>query len=459
MASFSDFLNWLSGILWGPYMIALLVGTGVYLTFKLGFIQIRYFKMAFKETFTKIFKPAEGEGEIKSFQALAAALSACVGVGNIAGVATAIAVGGPGAIFWMWVSAFFGMATKYSEITLSMKFREKDENGVWRGGPMYVLKNSLHWKGAGIFFAVVTAFVGLISCNMVQSNSVASALATYNIPSYVTGLVLSVLTFLVIFGGVKRLGKVTSVVTPFMGIFYILGALIIIVINYANIIPAFALIFKAAFTGQAAVGGFAGAGIQHAMRFGVARGIFSNEAGIGSSPMIHATAVVDHPCRQGLYGIMEVFIDTIVICTMTALVIITTGAWETGLTSSALSSKAFELGLPGTWGSLIVSVAITLFAYSTLLSWFWYGETSIEFIFGKRAILPYRVLWIICAFVGAVSQLDLLWLMADTVNGFMAIPNLISLLTLGGTVVTLTNEFSSKNKSDISKTNSTAMSE
>ena len=457
MASFSDFLNWLCGILWGPYMIALLVGTGVFLTIKLGFVQIRCFGISFKETFTKIFKPAEGEGEIKSFQALAAALSACVGVGNIAGVATAIALGGPGAIFWMWVSAFFGMATKYSEITLSMKYREKDENGVWRGGPMYVLKNALKWKGAAVFFAAVTAFVGLISCDMVQSNSVASALTTYNIPPYVTGLILSILTFMVIFGGIKRLGKVTSIITPFMGIFYIIGALIIIVINANHIIPAFVLIFKDAFTGQAAFGGFAGAGIQQAMRFGVARGIFSNEAGIGSSPMIHATATVDHPCRQGLYGIMEVFIDTIVICTMTALVIITTGAWETGLTSAALSSKAFELGLPGGWGSIIVTLAITLFAYSTLLSWSWYGETAIEFIFGKVAITPYRILWVVSVFVGAVSQLDIVWLLADTVNGFMAIPNLISLLMLGGTVAALTKEFLDKNKTDISKTNNKTM--
>ncbi|MGE5633138.1 MAG: alanine/glycine:cation symporter family protein [Caulobacteraceae bacterium] len=446
MSSFSDFLNWLSGILWGPYMIALLVGTGIFLTFKLGFIQIRFFKMAFKETFTKIFKPAEGEGEIKSFQALAAALSACVGVGNIAGVATAIALGGPGAIFWMWVSALFGMATKYSEITLSMKYREKDENGVWRGGPMYVLKNALKWKGAAVFFAAVTAFVGLISCDMVQSNSVASALTSYNIPPYVTGLVLGILTFLVIFGGVKRLGKVTSFITPFMGLFYIIGALVVVVINYNKVIPAFALIITDAFTGQAALGGFAGAGIQQAMRFGVARGIFSNEAGIGSSPMIHATATVDHPCRQGLYGIMEVFIDTIVICTMTALVIITTGAWQTGLTSAALSNKAFEIGLSGGWGTMIVTIAIALFAYSTLLSWSWYGETAIEFIFGKAAITPYRVLWVICVFIGAVSQLDLIWLMADTVNGFMAIPNLISLLLLSGTIAGLTKEFADKAK-------------
>jgi len=457
MLSFSDFLNWLSGILWGPYMITLLVGTGIFLTFRLGFVQIRCFGMAFKETFTKIFKPAEGEGEIKSFQALAAALSACIGVGNIAGVATAIAVGGPGAIFWMWVSALFGMATKYSEITLSMKYREKDENGVWRGGPMYVLKNAIHWKGIAVFFAAVTAFVGLISCNMVQSNSVASALTLYNVPSYITGLILSILTFLVIFGGVKRLGKVTSVITPFMGLFYIIGALVIIVINYSGIIPAFALIFKSAFSGHAAVGGFAGAGIQQAMRFGVARGIFSNEAGIGSSPMIHATATTDHPCRQGLYGIMEVFIDTIVVCTMTALVIITTGAWETGMTSAALSSKAFDIGLPGGIGSMIVSVAIALFAYSTLLSWSWYGETAIEFLFGKIAIKPYRVLWVLCAFVGAVSQLDLLWLLADTVNGFMAIPNLISLLMLSGTVAMLTKEFLDKNKTEISKTSNTTI--
>lgn len=448
MESLSNFLNWLSGIVWGPYMIALLVGTGIFLTFRTRFLQIRCFKMSFKETFTKIFKPAEGEGEIKSFQALAAALSACIGVGNIAGVATAIALGGPGAIFWMWVSAFFGMTTKYSEIVLSMKYREKDENGVWRGGPMYVLKNALHWKGAGVFFAVITAFVGLISCNMVQSNSVASALSLYNIPPYVTGIILAVLTYLVIFGGVKRLGSVTSLLTPFMGVFYIIGALIIIILNIDKVIPAFALIISSAFTGQAAVGGFAGAGIMQAMRFGVARGIFSNEAGIGSSPMIHATATVDHPGRQGLYGIMEVFLDTIVVCTMTALVIITTGIWQEGLTGAALSTKAFEVGLPGGVGGFMVSIAIALFAFSTVLSWSWYGETAVEYLLGAKAITPYRIFWILCVFLGAVTQLDLLWLMADTVNGFMAIPNLIALIALNGTVVAITNEFLSKEKAD-----------
>lgn len=446
MTGFVDFVNWLSGILWGPYMIALLVGTGVFMTWKLGFIQVIYFKRAWKETISKMFKPADGDGEIKPFQALATALSSCVGVGNIVGVATAIAAGGPGAVFWMWISAFFGMATKYSEITLALKYRQKDENGVWRGGAMYVLKNALNCKWAGVFFAAVTAFVGLISTNMVQSNSVAAAVALYGIPPMITGIVLSVFTFIVIFGGVKRLAKVTSALTPIMASIFVASSLIIIAINYKEIIPAFALIFRSAFNGHAAAGGFIGAGVRQAVRFGVARGIFSNEAGIGSSPMIHAAAKVDHPSRQGLYGLMEVFIDTGIICTVTALVIITTGAWETGLTGSQLSSKAFELGMPGEWGGIIISICVTLFAYSTLLGWSWYGETAAEYIFGKKAILPYRWLWIACTFVGSIASLEVLWLLADTVNGFMAIPNLISLLILSGTTVKLTKDFTSKDK-------------
>lgn len=441
----TDFLNWLSGILWGPYMITLLVGTGIFLTFKLGFVQFRYFTTAFKELVGKIFTPSQGkgEGEIKSFQALATALSSCIGVGNIVGIASAIGVGGPGAIFWMWVSAIFGMATKFSEITLSMKYREKDENGVWRGGPMYVLKNGLNCKWAGVFFALITAFVGLISCNMVQSNSVASALSVYGVKPVVTGAILAVLTFIVIFGGVKRLSKVTSIITPIMGLIYIMGALVVICCNYQQIIPTFKLIFTSAFSGQAAFGGFVGATLKEALRFGVARGIFSNEAGIGSSPMIHATATVDHPCRQGLYGIMEVFIDTIVVCTITALVILMSGAWTSGAEGAAMTNQAFASGL-GNLGGVVVSICVTLFAFSTLLGWSWYGETAIEFIFGTKAIIHYRILWVVCAFVGALFQFNSLMLLADTVNGLMAIPNLISLLVLSGSIATLCKEFFNK---------------
>lgn len=441
MEKFIGIVNWVSGIVWGPYMIGLLVGTGIFLTFRLRLIQIKFFKTAFKEMFSKIFAADDGDGEIKPFHALTTALSSCVGVGNIVGVATAIAAGGPGAIFWMWISGFFGMATKYSEITLALRYRQKDEDGVWRGGAMYVLKNALNWKWAGVFFAAVTAFVGLISTNMVQSNSVAAAVEVYGIPPIVTGIILSILTFVVIFGGVKRLGKVTSVLTPIMASVFVFTSLIIIIINYKAIVPAFSLIFSSAFSGQAATGGFIGVGVRQAVRFGVSRGIFSNEAGIGSSPMIHAAAKVDHPSRQGLYGLMEVFFDTGIICTVTALVIITTGAWETGLTGSQLSTKAFQIGLPGQWGGIIISLCVTLFAYSTLLGWSWYGETAAEYIFGKKAILPYRSLWIVCTFIGAIANLNVLWLLADTVNGFMAIPNLISLLVLSSTTFKLTKDF------------------
>lgn len=429
--------------LFGPIMLFIFLGTGIFLTVRTRGIQFRKFGAAFKALYNGR-KKNQGEGEINSLWAFAASLSACVGVANIAGVAAAIAVGGPGAIFWMWMAAIIGMATKYCEIVLALHFREKDQNGDWRGGAMYVLsrgmKNKPLGRFLGCFFAIAASFVGLVSCNMLQTNSVVSALSAYHIPGWAVGLIFAILTAMVVIGGVKRLGRVTSVITPVMGIIYMLAGLVVLVLNANHILPAFGLIFKSAFSAQAAVGGFSGAAFQVIMRIGVSRGIMSNEAGLGSSAMIHATAQVEHPTDQGILGIMEVFFDTIVICTMTALVILTTGVWNSGLTSAALSNAAFSAGLPGEWGGIIVAVATVLFCFSTLLSWFWYGETGAVFVFGAKAAPVFRVLWVIFAFLGSIVNIGLVWNAADTVNGLMFIPNLISLWIFHGVVIKLTNQ-------------------
>lgn len=344
----------MTDFLFGPYMLVVFFGTGLYLTIRTKGIQFRKFGLAMRTMFSRKQRD-DSDGEIRSFWALASALSSCIGIANIAGVAAALAVGSPGAVFWMWVAALLGMATKYCEITLALYTREKDENGVWHGGAMYLLKNGFKKQNpitkflAG-FFALATTFVGLVSCNMLQTNAVVSSLSPYNVNPYLIGIIFAVLCGIVIIGGVKRLGRVTSILTPTMGCIYVLAALVILVLNADGIIPGLKLIVTSAFTGTAAVGGFSGAAVSFAIRQGVARGIMSNEAGIGSSAMIHATATVKHPCEQGIFGILEVFFDTIVVCTMTALVIISTGVWSSGETSAALSGLAFSTGLPGEWG-------------------------------------------------------------------------------------------------------------
>ncbi len=443
MEVLNNILSAMVSFLFGPIMLTIFFGTGIFLTIRTRGIQFRKFGAAFRALYNGR-KQNKGEGEINSLWAFAASLSACVGVANIAGVAAAIAVGGPGAIFWMWIAALIGMATKYCEIVLALFYREKDKEGVWRGGAMYVLSRGMQNKSLGKFlggfFAIAASVVGLISCNMLQTNSVVSSLSTYNIPGWAVGLVFSFLTALVVIGGVKRLGRVTSVITPLMGCVYMLAGLVVLILNADQIIPAFGMIFRSAFTTHAAEGGFAGATLQVILRTGVSRGIMSNEAGLGSSAMIHATAQVEHPSDQGLLGIMEVFFDTIIVCTMTALVILTTGLWNSGLTSAALSTAAFSAGLPGEWGGIIVAVSTVMFCFSTLLSWFWYGETGAVFVFGEKAAPVFRVLWVIFAFLGSVVNISVVWNAADTVNGLMFIPNLISLWLFHGIVIKLTNE-------------------
>lgn len=435
----------INSFVWGPPMLLLLVGTGIYLTLRTNFMSLGKLGYILKNTLFKMFKKEQkGEGEVTAFQAVATALAATVGTGNVAGVATAIALGGPGAVFWMWFSAIFGMTTKFAEVVLSINFREKTPDGRFVGGPMYYIDKGLKMKWLAYLFAAFGAIAAFGIGNMVQSNSVAASLeVTFGVNKLVTGIVLAVLTAIVIIGGIKRIGQVTELLVPFMAAFYILGGLVIIIMNISHVGEAFGLIFGNAFTGTAAIGGFAGSTMKIAMTKGIARGVFSNEAGLGSAPIAHAAATTDHPVRQGLWGVFEVFMDTIVICSITALSIMLTGAWRSGETGAALTTTAFNNGLPGL-GGYIVSIGILLFAFSTLLGWAYYGERCAEYLFGPKINMPYRILWIPFVVIGSIGGLEMLWDLADTLNGLMAIPNLIGLLGLSGLVIKLTKEFYSK---------------
>jgi len=383
---------------------------------------------------------------ITPFQAVATALAATIGTGNIAGVATAIALGGPGAVFWMWLSAIFGMATKYGEVVLAIKYREKTPDGRFVGGPMYYIRNGLNLKWLAAIFALFGALAAFGIGNMTQANSVAAVLeSNFGVNKWISGIIVAAATAAVVLGGLKRIVQVTEKLVPFMAAFYVLGGIIILVTNAARIPAAFGLIFSQAFTGTAAVGGFAGSTIMMAARYGVARGVFSNEAGLGSAPIAHAAATTDNPVRQGLWGIFEVFMDTIVVCSITALSIMLTGVWQTGETGAALSALAFDTAIPGIGGS-IVAVGVLLFAYSTIISWEYYGERCAEYLLGSKVILPYRILFIPFIVIGAIGGLVTIWDIADTLNGLMAIPNLIGVLGLSGVIIKLTKEYFSKEK-------------
>ncbi len=438
----------LNGYVWGWPMIILLMGTGLILTILTGVVQFRRLAFALSEVLGRITRRGGGQGDVRPFQAVATALASTVGVGNIAGVATAIALGGPGSVFWLWVSGILGMATKYAEIVVALHYRERDGSGTMRGGAMYVLRNGLGWPWLGGVFAALTALAGFGIGNMVQANSVADALrATLDVPTWATGIALVILTALVILGGIKSISRVTEWLVPFMALFYLFGAMIVLVRCADQLPQAFRLIFDGAFSGSAAAGGFAGSTVMMALRYGIARGLFSNEAGLGSAPMVHCAADTDHPVRQGMYGIFEVFVDTLVICTATALVILTTGIWSSGSTGAALTAKAFEIGLPGTFGSVVVTGGLLLFAYSTLLGWSYYGETGIVYLLGAKAAKPYRIAWLVFVYLGATGSLHLVWDIADTLNGLMAIPNLIGLLASIPLLLRLQREFFSKARS------------
>jgi len=446
MEILGNILTTINSFVWGQFMLMLLVGTGVILTIILRFINIRKLPTAIKLIFKSI-KPEKKEGDITPFQALTTALSATVGTGNIAGVATAITLGGPGAIFWMWVCAFFGMATKYSEAVLAVKYRRTLEDGTISGGPMEYISRGLGLKWLGVVFAIFGVIASMGIGNMVQSNSVALAFSeAFGIPNIATGIVLSVLTAAVILGGIKRIGNVTAKIIPLMALFYVGFALIILITNITEIPHIIATIFQHAFTPCAAGGGFAGAAVSQAVRFGFARGIFSNEAGLGSSPIAHAAAQTDSPVRQGLIAMTEVFIDTIIICSMTAFIILlSTDVWQSGLESSALTAHAFNTFLPGI-GKYIVAISLAAFAYSTLLGWSYYGEECIEFLLGIKARFPYRIIFCCLIIAGAYAEVKLVWDFSDTANGAMAIPNLVGLLGLSYVVYQETIKYFKKNK-------------
>jgi len=435
MTAIMDFLTVLDDFVWGPPMMIILVGTGIFLTIRLGFPQFLHSTYAWKLIFKGAFKKDDSsreEGEITPFQALTSTLAATVGNGNIAGVATAVAAGGPGALVWMWLTALFGMSTKMCEATLGVKYRIKDKDGEWAGGSMYSIERGLGQGWLGWLFAFFGAICSFGIGDMVQTNSMALVgHSVFNIPMWLTGAVLTFLVWIVVVGGIKRIGEVTEKLVPIMAIFYIVGALIII-ISKINMLPwALGEIFRSAFSGRAAIGGFAGATVAQAMRFGVARGIFSNEAGLGSASIAHAVAKTPHPARQGTIAMVGVMIDTLIICSMTGIVIVMTKSLETGLTSTALTAHAFTSVLGGVGGP-IVALGSLLFGYSTIITWCYYGQQCSRYIFGPIVVKPYAWLFVIVAFLGAVVKVPFVWLLTDMLNGAMAIPNLIGLVFLSG---------------------------
>ena len=438
-------LDQIGSIVWGPFLlIPLLLGTGVYLTFRLGGIQFIRLGAALRLGLLKRSDDTE-EGDISQFQALTTAMAATVGTGNIVGVATALAVGGPGALFWMWVTALVGMATKYSEAFLAVRFRVNDAAGEKSGGPQYYLQRGIP-NGFGKLLALSFAIFATIACfgigNLTQGNAIATNLEnSFSIPLWISGVVLTAMTFIVLVGGIKSIGRVTATLVPVMVIFYVLSALFILGVNISMVPSAFGQIFGQAFTGTSAVGGFLGSSLIIAVQFGVARGLFSNESGLGSAPIAAASAQTNHPVRQGLVSMTQTFIDTIIVVSCTGLVIITTGAWNeidpaTGeqISAGLMTASAFSHGLPGVWGHWVVTVGLLLFAYSTILGWAYYGERNIERLFGRGGVMPFRVFFSLVVYVGCTTRLGIVWSLSDVMNGLMALPNLIGLLLLSGLI-------------------------
>ena len=465
-----EIVSWLNGIAWGPWMLLLLVGTGVYLSCRVGFLQFRKFGYAMKNTIGKVFQKSEtGEGEVTPFQAVSTALAATVGTGNIAGVTGAICVGGPGAVFWMWVSALFGMVTKYAEVVLAVRYRERNAQGDWVGGPMYYIRNGLGkgWNWLACVFCVLGALAAFGIGNMTQVNTIASSIntaidsfggstaaytvelfgQTVPISSVMTGCVIAMIVGMVLFGGIKRIGAVAEKMVPVMAAIYIVASLIVVGGNIGSLGTVFGMIFKGAFSAEAALGGAFGITIMTTIQKGVGRGVFSNEAGLGSAPMAHAASSEKDPVKQGLYGIFEVFMDTIVICTLTALTLLCGAADKIVWGKSAgaeLIAASFSSIFGAQMGSMLVAVGITLFALSTILSWSLYGSRCFEFLTGGKGVRAYQILFVIVVVIGATLKLDLVWNIADTLNGFMAVPNLVALLGLSPVVVKLTKAYFSK---------------
>jgi len=440
-----SFVDTLSNWVWGPVTIVLLVGTGIYLTIRMRFIQFRGLRHSIDLIRGRYDRP-EDSGEITHFQALSTALSATIGVGNIAGVATAIAAGGPGAVFWMWVTAIFGAALKFTSCTLSLKFREIKAAGQVAGGPMYYIEKGLHLKPLAVIFAFCGAIAAFGIGNMVQSNTVADALDTsFSIPVWLTGSVVAFLVALVIIGGIKRIAKVAERLTPFMTVFYVVTALSILVVYFTKIPEALGLIVRYAFTPTAATGGFIGSTVLYTLRMGVARGIFSNESGLGSAPIAHAAAKTEEPVREGLVAMVGPFVDTIIVCSMTALVIIITGVWTSGENGAPLTALGFSRGFfVPQMGEYIVTLGVALFAFSTMLGWSYYGEKCAEYLLGERIILPYRWAFVFFLLLGAIFRLPLVWGLSDIANGLMAFPNLVGLIFLSPVVSGLLKDYLSR---------------
>ena len=435
-----------NSIVWGPIMLTLLIGAGLYLSIRMGFPQFRRFGYMLKNTILGVFSKSQHEKDgsgVSPFQAVATAMAGTIGTGSIAGLATAIVSGGPGAVFWMWISALLGMVTKYSEIILSLKFREKNEEGRWVGGPMYYIKNGLNLKWLAGIFAVFAMIACLGTGNATQSNSIAVALeSTIGISPWITGIILTVITAAVILGGMTRIASVNEKLVPFMAGFFVACSAIAIILRAKELPAAFALIFREAFNFKAALGGVAGYGIMKAMQFGFSRGVFSNEAGLGSAPIAHAASSAKDPVKQGLWGMFEVFFTSIVICTFSALVILTCDFWKSGdFKGAALSIVSFNEILPGV-GGIIVTLSTIFFALSTVLGWAYYGEVCIEFLSrkSKKAVLVYRYVYVAFVFIGAIGNLDLVWSISETMNGLMAIPNLIGIIGLSTVVKNLTKD-------------------
>ncbi|NQN49198.1 sodium:alanine symporter family protein [Streptococcus suis] len=437
----------INNFVWGPPLLLLLVGTGVYFTLRLGVFQISKLPTAFRLIFSS---DQSGQGDVSSFAALCTALAATVGTGNIVGVATAITTGGPGALFWMWVAAFFGMATKYAEGFLAIKYRTKDANGQAAGGPMHYITLGMgqKWKPLAVFFAISGVLVALLGMGTFsQVNSIASSMSSsFGLAPQLVSIVTAISIAFFIFGGIEKISDVSTKIVPFMAILYILASLTVLALHWEQLIPTLALVLKSAFTPAAAVGGFAGATVQQAIQRGIARGVFSNESGLGSAPIAAAAAKSDNPVEQGLISMTGTFIDTIIICTLTGLTILVTGQWSVeGLEGAPLTQAAFAT-IFGNTGSIALTISLVLFAFTTILGWSYYGERCIEFLFGTKSILPYRLLFVAMVALGGFLKLDLIWTIADIVNGLMALPNLIALLALSPVIIKETRQYFAKKK-------------
>lgn len=466
--SIENLLSLISDVVWGLPLLVLLLGTHIYLTIRLRFIQ-RFIGKAIKISFrTK----KEGKGDISQFGALTTALAATIGTGNIVGVGTAIAAGGPGAVLWMWLTGVFGISTKYAEALLSVKYRIQHKDGYFAGGPMYVLERGLKQKWLGVLFAVFTAVAAFGIGNTVQANSIvtliqdtfnlnpfiqnmfsgigmnefAESLKDINLTPWITGMILSTLTAFVIFGGIKSIASACEKLVPFMAVFYILGSIVLLIMGYKTLLDSVVLIFNSAFTGQAAVGGFLGAGMKEAVRYGIARGLFSNESGLGSAPIVAASAQTKNPVRQALVSSTGTFWDTVIVCALTGLVIVNSGDWLKGLNGALLTKTAFaEFSVIG---PIILVVALFTFVFSTILGWSFYGEKAIEYLLGEKSVKPYRVLWVIAVMVGSVASLPAVWHFADIANGLMTVPNIIALILLSNVIVKETKKYLWENRLD-----------